>query len=97
MEAGFISLLAFYGLALNLGAAIMFAMPIILHPKISLDDRRVARHVGMPSIASLAESETERAIIDYNKKIWEAVVEQRKYTLIGLVMLSIGIAMQVLG
>ena len=43
MEAEFISLLTFYGLTLNLGAAAMFAMPIILHPKISLDAQKIER------------------------------------------------------
>ncbi len=98
MVAELISLLTFYGLALNFGAAAMFGMPILFHPRISLDDQKIGRDLVLGSAGGgIAGGETARAIIDFNKKMWKAVEEQRRYTGIGLVMLSIGIAMQIAG
>lgn len=80
----------------------MFGLPIILHPKISLDAQKIERDLVLLQTpvgitGGISGEDTAKAIIDYNMKMWKVVEEQRRYTGIGLVMLSIGVAIQILG
>ena len=82
------------GTLITAASAIVMAIPVVRPRRIELPVEPIENNV---STYDANRGEVASAISGFNRNLWEAFQEQRRYTLAGLFLLTLGVLVQLAG
>ncbi|HEY4673145.1 MAG TPA: hypothetical protein VIH03_03175 [Nitrososphaerales archaeon] len=84
-------------LLFGFSSVIVIAIPFLKGRQIAMPSEKIIRSLvaSLFSDAPIA-ADIENAVFQFNKDLWKAVREQRKYTAIGLVLLALSLVLHMI-